>query len=154
MAPREKRFSPGMGWTLTAALAALAACGPAPRPYFVRSAGGYVTPSPERTPTAAVPQELKLEAAEIEFGPSGGDDDEASLSKKKAARLRKIAESYLGVPYRFAGQSRAGMDCSGFLRQVFSEAYGMDLPHSSAGIGGLGRPVARRHLRVGDVVLF
>lgn len=115
----------------------ISACGPAPRPYYVRSAGAYVMPTASRTPTAAVPKDLPP-------APKGGE----------GARLRKIAEGYLGVPYRFAGQSRSGMDCSGFLRQVFAEAYNLDLPHSSRGIFGLGSPVDRSDLKIGDVVFF
>ena len=113
----------------------LCACGPLVRPYYNRDAGGYLRPDPSLTPTAMVPAELK--------GYASRDD-----------RLRKIAESYLGVPYSFGGQSRWGMDCSGFIRQVFQEAHGLRLPHSSSGIYGMGRPIARADLKPGDLVFF
>jgi cell wall-associated NlpC family hydrolase len=136
MTGRKKRFSSSM-WLGPPVLFVLAACGPIVRPYYVRSAGAYVTPVASRTPTAAVPKDLP-----------------PAESGKPGALIRKIAEKYLGVPYRFAGQSKRGMDCSGFLRQVFSEAQGLDLPHSSAGIWKLGSPVDREDLIVGDVVFF
>ncbi len=115
----------------------LTACGPLVRPYYNRDLGGYLQPDPSLTPTALVPAELKVPAP-------GGDRD----------RLRKIAESYLGVPYSFGGQSRSGMDCSGFIRQVFAEAHGLRLPHSSGDIYAMGRPVPRGELKPGDVVFF
>jgi cell wall-associated NlpC family hydrolase len=87
------------------------------------------------TPTSLVPAALK--------GRSTGADG-----------LRRAAEAYLGVPYRFSGQSRSGMDCSGFIRQVFAEVYGLDLPHSSAAIYGMGEPVPRSGLKAGDVEFF
>lgn len=114
----------------------LGACGPMVRPYFVRSAGGYVMPTAAMTPTAAVPDDL----------PDDGDAD--------ATRLRKIAEAYLGVPYRLGGQSRSGMDCSGFIRQVFAETYNLNLPHSSGAMSRLGAAVDRRNLKPGDLVFF
>lgn len=104
------------------------------RPYYNRDVGGYLMPDPSLTPTALVPVELK-----------GAEDID---------RLRKIADGYLGVSYSFGGQSRSGMDCSGFIRQVFSEAHGLRLPHSSRAMFGMGRPVPRGELKPGDVVFF
>jgi cell wall-associated NlpC family hydrolase len=105
------------------------------RPYYNRDLGGYLRPDPSLTPTALVPDELR--------GADLGN-----------ARLRQVAESYLGVPYSFGGQSRSGMDCSGFIRQVYSEAQGLRLPHSSGGMFGMGRRVARADLKPGDLVFF
>ncbi len=113
---------------------ALSACGPLVRPYYNRDVGGWVMPNSSLTPTAIAPK----------LGPLSGD----------AERLRKVVESYLGVPYDFGGQSKSGMDCSGFIRQVFSEVYGIRLPHSSAAIYDRGQFVSRAELRPGDLVFF
>jgi cell wall-associated NlpC family hydrolase len=113
----------------------LSACGPLVRPYYNRNAGGYVMPDPSLTPTPVVPAALKRV--------STGDDP-----------LRRAAEAYLGVPYSFGGQSRSGMDCSGFIRQVFGEVYGMDLPHNSSALYRLGAEVERSSLARGDLVFF
>lgn len=118
-----------------AAMAALllTACGPLVRPYYNRNAGAYIMPDASMTPTPKVP---------------------AALKSVSAGNIRKVAEAYLGVPYRFGGQSRSGMDCSGFIRQVFQEAHGLRLPHSSSAIYGFGEPVSRSQLEIGDVVFF
>jgi probable lipoprotein NlpC len=128
---RASRF--GLG--LAAIPLLLSACGPLVRPYYNRNAGAYIMPDPSRTPTPVVPAALK--------GKSTGND-----------ALRRAAEAYLGVPYRFGGQSRWGMDCSGFIRQVFSEVYGMDLPHHSAALYRRGEAVDRARLAPGDLVFF
>lgn len=78
----------------------------------------------------------------------------APILGRENSRLRKVAESYLGVPYHFGGQSRSGIDCSGFVRQVFSEAYGIDLPHNALAMSLQGNAVAKRDLKPGDLIFF
>lgn len=106
-----------------------------PRPYYSRKNGGYLTPDGRNASLQVSPRDLRT-------------------TEGSASKLRKVAESYLGVPYRFGGQSRRGFDCSGFVRQVFQEAFGIALPHHSASIAGHGDAVSKGDLKPGDVVLF
>ena len=46
--------------------------------------------------------------------------------------LRQEMKGYLGIPYRSGGTSMAGFDCSGFSRMIYSNLFGIKLPHSSA----------------------
>ena len=64
------------------------------------------------------------------------------------------AAEWLGTPYRNGGQSRRGTDCSGFVRQVYKAAYGIDLPRSTDQQVDATRRVRRRKLREGDLVFF
>jgi cell wall-associated NlpC family hydrolase len=64
-----------------------------------------------------------------------------------------IALRYLGTPYRWAGSSPAGFDCSGFVMYVYGRIR-IGLPHNSAMLWGVGRPVARNDLQPGDLVFF
>jgi hypothetical protein len=68
-------------------------------------------------------------------------------------RVVEIALRYLGTPYRWAGASPSGFDCSGFVMYVYGRV-GIRLPHSSWMLWGVGKPVARKHLRPGDIVFF
>ena len=113
----------------------LSGCGPLVRPYYNRDLGGYLQPDPATTPTAKVPVSLQ-----------GVKTDEGGL--------RKAAESWLGVSYSFGGQSRSGIDCSGFVRRIFADVYGMRLPHNSSAMYKLGKDVSRSDLQPGDVVFF
>lgn len=63
------------------------------------------------------------------------------------------AVSMLGVPYRFGGSSRNGIDCSGLTRAAFS-AVGVDLPHSARAQFTIGDRVAADELQPGDLVFF
>ncbi|MFZ5981086.1 MAG: C40 family peptidase [Candidatus Zixiibacteriota bacterium] len=64
-----------------------------------------------------------------------------------------FAQSFLGTPYRWAGESPSGFDCSGFTRYVFGK-FGVSLPHSAAAQFSCGTPVQRSELAPGDLLLF
>jgi cell wall-associated NlpC family hydrolase len=81
-------------------------------------------------------------------------DSEGTESEGVWPTVKDVADSYLGVGYRYGGRTRAGMDCSGFVGQVFEEALGMALPRRSRAQIGEGTSVARSDLRPGDLVFF
>ena len=65
-----------------------------------------------------------------------------------------IALDYLGIPYRWGGDSPAtGFDCSGLVMYVYAQ-LGIQLPHQAAAQYGYGVPVARDELQPGDLVFF
>jgi peptidoglycan DL-endopeptidase CwlO len=68
-------------------------------------------------------------------------------------RVVEIALGYLGTPYRWAGASPSGFDCSGFVMYVYGK-IGIALPHNGAQLWGVGRFVPRDRLEPGDVVFF
>jgi cell wall-associated NlpC family hydrolase len=70
------------------------------------------------------------------------------------SRLMRVVESYLGVPYKWGGTTRAGMDCSALTRAVYREAYGVELPRTSKQMYRLGKDAPRAGLRAGDLVFF
>jgi hypothetical protein len=64
------------------------------------------------------------------------------------------AKQYLGVPYRWGGESPdTGFDCSG-LTMVVYQLNGLDLPRSSRQQWQAGEPVQRSQLNRGDLVFF
>jgi len=64
------------------------------------------------------------------------------------------ARRYVGVPYRWGGESlRTGFDCSG-LTMVVYRINGLDLPRSSRQQWQVGISINRRQLRKGDLVFF
>ncbi len=74
-------------------------------------------------------------------------------STNKVLMLKSI-NSYKGVPYLWAGDSRRGMDCSGFTMKVFQESSSYTLPHNAAAQYKLGSKVNQRQLKLGDLVFF
>lgn len=66
---------------------------------------------------------------------------------------RGAALSLIGTPYVFGGEARSGLDCSGFVRQVFTP-LGVSLPRVSADQAQAGAAVDDRDLRPGDLLFF
>jgi peptidoglycan DL-endopeptidase CwlO len=77
----------------------------------------------------------------------------AQAKREERPAVVRIALHYLGSPYRWAGASPGGFDCSGFVMYVYGKV-GVALPHSSWMLWGRGRYVSRKQLRPGDVVFF
>lgn len=68
--------------------------------------------------------------------------------------LVTTARRYVGVPYRWGGESpRTGFDCSG-LTMVVYRINGLDLPRSSRQQWKAGIAINRHQLRKGDLVFF
>jgi peptidoglycan endopeptidase LytE len=67
--------------------------------------------------------------------------------------LVETALHYRGVPYRYAGMTTRGMDCSGLVARVL-RTHGIDAPHNSKALYKLGKPVAKGDLQPGDLVFF
>jgi cell wall-associated NlpC family hydrolase len=66
----------------------------------------------------------------------------------------RTARRYVGVPYRWGGESPGtGFDCSG-LTMVVYRINGLDLPRSSKQQWRIGKSIKRRELQKGDLVFF
>lgn len=62
---------------------------------------------------------------------------------------------WLGVPYRHAGLSRKGLDCSGFTYLIYQKVYNKKLPRSTADLAGMKmHSVSKGNLQAGDLVFF
>jgi len=69
-------------------------------------------------------------------------------------RLVYTAEQFLGIPYKWGGESAEdGFDCSGLAMTVY-QMNGLDLPRNSRQQYDLGRGVAKDELQPGDLVFF
>ena len=77
--------------------------------------------------------------------------------KKKSAigNILMQSMSLVGVPYRWGGNTpQTGMDCSAFIRYIFKESIGIDLPRTSAEIAKLGKRIHINQLKPGDLIFF
>ena len=66
-----------------------------------------------------------------------------------------VAKSLLDVDYKYGGNTPAtGLDCSGFVRYVFKQAWGAYLPRTSRAISRKGIYIRRAELQPGDLVFY
>lgn len=79
-----------------------------------------------------------------------GQPSEAETRKK----IVEVAFKYRGVPYVYGAESPQAFDCSGFVRYVYRQAYGIELPRSARGFYTAGSPVAATAAKAGDIFVF
>lgn len=66
----------------------------------------------------------------------------------------KICKRYIGIPYKYGGMSRKGVDCSGFVVLFYKEVFGITLPHTTKKMIKLGKRISTRQLKAGDLIFF
>ena len=78
-----------------------------------------------------------------------------AFRKGNTKRLMTVASSYVGIPYKWGGTTRDGMDCSAMTRAIVRETYGIELPRTSKQMFSVGVPIVNRNqLQPGDLVFF
>lgn len=70
-----------------------------------------------------------------------------------AKGILKDAESFLGSPYKFGGNSSSGFDCSGLTTKVFDD-NGLKLPRRSADQANTGKNIDVEEVKPGDLLFF
>ncbi|MDE6050043.1 MAG: C40 family peptidase [Paramuribaculum sp.] len=69
-------------------------------------------------------------------------------------RLLNEANGWLGTPYKYGGNSKSGVDCSGMVCMVFNNALSIKLPRSSAQQGEWCTKIKKSDLLPGDLLFF
>ncbi|MEO7717244.1 MAG: C40 family peptidase [Capsulimonas sp.] len=69
---------------------------------------------------------------------SGGEAAPGSLGQ----RLVQRSQDFLGVPYVWGGNTKNGIDCSGFVKAIY-DTYGINLPRHSGDQAAVGYDVPR-----------
>jgi cell wall-associated NlpC family hydrolase len=89
-----------------------------------------------------------------------GPDEYAALNDRRYGpsgirdHLVKTAKRYIGVPYKWGGESAVtGFDCSGYTMVIYQQ-NGLNLPRSSRQQWKTGKPITPRQLLKGDLVFF
>ncbi len=77
-----------------------------------------------------------------------------SAGNSSGISVTSYALQFLGNPYVWGGTSLTkGVDCSGFVMQVYAH-YGISLPHSSSALRSVGRGVSYSEAQPGDIVCY
>lgn len=81
------------------------------------------------------------------------DEVDPHVSATRSDVMQHIID-WLGTRYHFGGDSRSGIDCSAFVRQVYRSSFNVELPRTAEMQAGLGLTVDKRQLQFGDLVYF
>jgi len=103
----------------------------------------------EKVPAIISAVDIDTKMEELEGIKSSEDLSRMSI----AERLLLFAKKMLHLPYKFGGNSFSGLDCSYFVKKVYS-MIGIDLPRSAREQFTLGTPVEKEDLQPGDLVFF
>lgn len=116
----------------------------------------------ESTPKASVGKQMAKHAV---LTPSG-IEAKSELQFKYAILLNLPVECELnmkalgfidewyGVPYRFGGSTKTGVDCSAFTSFFMSYVYAITLPRRSQDQYNLSKKIKKNDLKEGDLVFF
>ncbi|AIW90277.1 hypothetical protein JO41_11065 [Treponema sp. OMZ 838] len=77
-------------------------------------------------------------------------------SPKDSQRIAFVnnALSYLGTPYRYAGHSRKGMDCSGFVFRNGADVLKLQMPRRSDALAEYAKRITDEEIQPGDLLFF
>ena len=74
--------------------------------------------------------------------------------KQKRDSFVSTALSYRGTPYRFGGDTKRGMDCSGLIFVAGRDGAGISLPRTASSLGQRAERIKDSELEPGDLVFF
>lgn len=104
---------------------------------------------------AVSPLGIRLATAQGSEAAADSTSQPPPLVPATAGELLFRAVSLIGTRYRHGGNSPdTGFDCSGFVRYLFRDVLGRDLPRSANEIWQLGQQVERNTLQAGDLVFY
>ena len=59
-----------------------------------------------------------------------------------------------GVGYKLGGDSKSGIDCSGFIQKAFKEKFDLSIPRTTVMQSQVGKEIDKSQLLSGDLVFF
>ena len=74
--------------------------------------------------------------------------------ERLATVLYGLFREWKGVPYRYGGTSKKGIDCSAFVAHTFRHGLGVDLPRTVRAQAQRGQRIERDELSMGDLLFF
>lgn len=125
-----------------------------PKSYTTRKAPPTPTPTPTPRPRPTRKPTSKPSARKASKPSYGNVNKLPRITGKNGSSIVAIAQSMLGVKYKYAGASRKGIDCSGLVMYCYAQV-GIRVPHGATQIWRRsGVTVPRSSLKPGDVVCY
>ena len=138
------------------AAAALMLLGTAVAPTAAAWTTASAAPLSDAPDTAALltARDTVVAVSSSEPAPDAAPATSASRNAAMSTLLRLEGQSWLGIPYRWGGTTRRGIDCSAFVQQYMRSVLDVELPRTTATQRYRGVHVAKADLIPGDLVFF
>ena len=81
-------------------------------------------------------------------------NEKNSTHEKQTKNISSFYEEWHGVPYKYGGISKDGVDCSGFVKNLYSQIYNINLPRNTTSQMKDGERIDYFERAMGDLVFF
>jgi lipoprotein Spr len=68
--------------------------------------------------------------------------------------IKEVIVEWIGVPYRYGGTTKRGVDCSGLTQQLYKQIYNIVLPRTAKQQWAHTKRIDKDSLQEGDLVFF
>lgn len=79
---------------------------------------------------------------------------EVNPKQLPAQKLLEFIDEWYGVPYKYAGTTKNGIDCSHFAAELYRKVYGISISGSSGQLQQICSNIKRNELQEGDLLFF
>lgn len=80
--------------------------------------------------------------------------DKAQSGSFEQQKMMDAILAWLGTPYELGGETKSGIDCSAFSKEIFKTSASVDLPRTTEQQVKLGSSVSQENLKFGDLIFF
>lgn len=77
-----------------------------------------------------------------------------AISATSNTKMYQFIYDWLGTPYRLGGDTKKGIDCSGFAYQLYDKTFNTIIGSNSRNIFSMVNPINKVELKEGDLVFF
>lgn len=77
-----------------------------------------------------------------------------AISATSNTKMYQFIYDWLGTPYRLGGDTKKGVDCSGFAYQLYDKTFNTIIGSNSRNIFSMVNPINKVELKEGDLVFF
>lgn len=77
-----------------------------------------------------------------------------ALDATSNVKLYKFIYEWIGTPYRYAGNTQKGIDCSAFTKAIYEKVFNTAIARNSREIFSMVNPLSKGDLKEGDLVFF